>query len=1497
MPQNRGTASRAATTMMFVCAAALAVAFPGSAMECGRGVLYSEDPERHRRHHPHRHPGDRPKSACFVPFHRDERRVLLGDSRALAFSEISAAPPPEAERPWTNIRAGSFRPRGPQSFWGRAAEGAGELARDALREAPGDIARQIHSRVSPSEDEMRAMLLEAGGGGKIQYDPGLSEWWGGYSRAYLPNLAQAALSDFADFAEREVESRLGFVRSAELDLRGGFDGDGAEGAFSFLGALRETETSAIAWQFRGFAAAGEEKGFNLGALYRAAAGEGRGAMIGANAFVDFASHPETGGFWRASGGVEFRSAWADFHANKYFPITSPAETASGNLAYTAEGHDFALRFHSPRAKWLSGSVTRYQWLGENGDEDEEGIKYALQLRPSTAKNKFVFEIEYDQPGEGGGELGWRVGYQRYFGGENAPPGRADVFNPRDHFFESARRNHSQRVRASRRRAGGTVDIRIENILFGELALESSGGTVMISRAGAEGAILFVQNGEGREVQPGFSFRYSFPKDDAATLRLAEHGGTPSATLVFNNSDLLGMRGETSANLTMEGRRLVLENGDVYFHRPSGQYFSGLTARDVDGGVTVGLEESGVEFEARKFAGEMFLTLFAGRVDAASPSFSGGMSCAPGDEWQTRRAEGKLQTFCEGDALLESGATVRVDTAGGIVSRGADGARMCFPLGSGSVAQTGGEALDLALLNGRTALPATLSGAGGVSAGKVVGDYQLGARRGEGRGRVEVRVGALRFDGKTVACGGGGSERYGNFLIVPAASCENEFAQFGGTREVELEAGHVGMGFELPQVPGARGFALMEGGAYCMLEGGGIHIHRPAPEGVTFDSVVEGASEVGGFPFTITVRFVVRDAEDSAAAELALAPDYVGGVRNIPQLPKNADAGTYSIADGARGKFKVDGASGEVFVLSKLEDAQTHRLTIAVAAMRSGQIFATVMAPVNIRALPRLDVLRRDVSAGFQGAVAEFDIPGFSNADYSLTDAAGGLELVGGTVWASSPLAEGEHGLRAEARHSGFVGGFALTASIRVESRGADVAPPPGEEITEEEITEEEMFDDGEVETLRPLATVAHNYDGVAAEFRARTAHTLTFRRLPGDSPFVLRKVSDNRFALATRGAIAGRVAPYYARITARAESPGHAARAFTLNATIVALTARALSVAAVNPGRRGAVLIFGDSDVSGLEFVYSSGDAGIAVSRDGKVSLSSPAVADSSLTLLAGAVGPYLGTLYFSASVTVRKALGNGEVYGLSPMIKVADDYGGALSTLKTAAAGAALTFGGLPAGSPLTLVSLSANEVALSVSGGTRLTGGAEYELTATLTFSASEYQSRKLTLFAAVTALAKRDLFSRRLNPNHPAETLTTLRAEASDDLSAPLSFRHLGDGTTLTIDSDGEVALLSPAVAGAHTAVSAAATSDEFLGEMLFTVSATIRANTFLNLNGAQYRTAPDYVGAIHSASAAGVPDDAAAAYRFGGGLVRALWDERGRAAGGFGAFGGRGLHGDD
>ena len=95
------------------------------------------------------------------------------------------------------------------------------------------------------------------------------------------------------------------------------------------------------------------------------------------------------------------------------------------------------------------------------------------------------------------------------------------------------------------------------------------------------------------------------------------------------------------------------------------------------------------------------------------------------------------------------------------------------------------------------------------------------------------------------------------------------------------------------------------------------------------------------------------------------------------------------------------------------------------------------------------------------------------------------------------------------------------------------------------------------------------------------------------------------------------------------------------------------------------------------------------------------------MTLRAGATSDgYLGTLFFAASVSVRKALGDDEVSGLSeaPFLakaKVVHDYGDAIATLRATTSGATLSYGGLPESALLTLVKLDDSRVALSVVGG----------------------------------------------------------------------------------------------------------------------------------------------------------------------------------------------------
>ena len=88
-----------------------------------------------------------------------------------------------------------------------------------------------------------------------------------------------------------------------------------------------------------------------------------------------------------------------------------------------------------------------------------------------------------------------------------------------------------------------------------------------------------------------------------------------------------------------------------------------------------------------------------------------------------------------------------------------------------------------------------------------------------------------------------------------------------------------------------------------------------------------------------------------------------------------------------------------------------------------------------------------------------------------------------------------------------------------------------------------------------------------------------------------------------------------------------------------------------------------------------------------------------------------MGTLFFAARVSVRKAFDDDEVSGLaeapfSAKAKVVHDYAEAIATLRATTSGATLTYDGLPSGALLTLVKLDDSRVALSVSAGNSFCG-----------------------------------------------------------------------------------------------------------------------------------------------------------------------------------------------
>ena len=403
MPANRGVISRAASALMFVCAAALALAFPGAASEQADSSS---------------------ASLSALPTYA-EWRESDGSSSAWADSEV-----------------GSFR----------------VVHQDGLRDWLGEevfgeperLARELHGKTL-GEEKVRALLLDAALGRAVSL-PDLEGWWRGYSSRYLPELAGSATEALLAQGEERLAARLGFVRSVNLGYDLGLGDGSSHGSAEFVGAFRDSADSVLAWQSRGFGGADGNAGGNLGALFRLARDEsvlfGEPALFGANVFVDYQAD-SLGAFWRYSLGGEFRSRFGEVYANYYAPLTGPV--SSGNLRrYSAAGFDVKAEVRAPGQDWLSGFWEYYRWRGEFGQADESGSRYGAKLNPSLWSPWWQFELSYDQPTEGDSSFGGRAVFSYEIGGANASSrgGSGVAFDPRGNFFASARREYGQRIRTA-----------------------------------------------------------------------------------------------------------------------------------------------------------------------------------------------------------------------------------------------------------------------------------------------------------------------------------------------------------------------------------------------------------------------------------------------------------------------------------------------------------------------------------------------------------------------------------------------------------------------------------------------------------------------------------------------------------------------------------------------------------------------------------------------------------------------------------------------------------------------------------------------------------------------------------------------------------------------------------------------------------------------------------------------------------------------------------------
>ena len=279
----------------------------------------------------------------------------------------------------------------------------------------------------------------------------LREWglgWAIDSRRpeVVPALAEGGwrladwLGDEVLLAATDGGRRRGWIRNLEFDLQSKLGGRRAAVGVNALGAFRETDKDAIAWQVRGFR--GEDGiGGNVGAIYRWSA-LGDKHLFGANVFFDYEDH-DAGAFNRWSAGSEWRSQWVDAFLNVYRGLTD-SKRHKGDVYYTADGHELEINVHSPDFERLAGALTYYKWKGEKGDSDDSGFRFGLKFTPTVA---VVLELEYDNSDKDN-DWGGRVLYSGEFGGLQSPSvrGQSGQFNPSDFFFAAVNRENTQRIR-------------------------------------------------------------------------------------------------------------------------------------------------------------------------------------------------------------------------------------------------------------------------------------------------------------------------------------------------------------------------------------------------------------------------------------------------------------------------------------------------------------------------------------------------------------------------------------------------------------------------------------------------------------------------------------------------------------------------------------------------------------------------------------------------------------------------------------------------------------------------------------------------------------------------------------------------------------------------------------------------------------------------------------------------------------------------------------------
>ena len=284
-------------------------------------------------------------------------------------------------------------------------------------------------------------LLPAGGENILDLD---FRQWLAVRRLQIVKNAEHAFA--GALSQRAMQ--LPFVKRARVDLQTSLGGRKGAGGVDVAGALRETDDDIVGWQLRAYAGEDSAKGLNSGVFYRRVV---NGALAGVNVFADY-EDGDDGDFWRWSIGGDVKNRFGELSANHYFAITD-SQVINRQNTYTREGYDVDVAARIPRLEWAKARVGYYNFKGEFGDEDENGFRAGLDLSPGAG---LVVGVEYD---DDDGKFGGNFSYTHTFGATQQSAQRAGHFNPRAHFYDSARREYSQRIsRASGGGGGGGLII-------------------------------------------------------------------------------------------------------------------------------------------------------------------------------------------------------------------------------------------------------------------------------------------------------------------------------------------------------------------------------------------------------------------------------------------------------------------------------------------------------------------------------------------------------------------------------------------------------------------------------------------------------------------------------------------------------------------------------------------------------------------------------------------------------------------------------------------------------------------------------------------------------------------------------------------------------------------------------------------------------------------------------------------------------------------------------